>query len=280
MELDRELMIAQDLARHAGQMALDLQHNLTITYKQRGEGPVTNADIAIDHYISQELLKRFPKDRIISEETFIYNEISITTDRTWFIDPIDGTSRYMIGKNDFVIMIGLAIGGIARLGVIYQPTHDRLWRGVVRTDTPSIADKIENGILTSTHFTLLLKPSTELNLVLSRTHKSPRQDALIKELQPKSVNYQSSIGLKAMVILEKEADFFVAWSQRIKLWDTCAPSAIIEAAGATMSFINGDKLRYEGPVSHGEPIMIASFILDKKILAILQKISQIGITTN
>ena len=55
---------------------------------------------------------------------------------------------------------------------------------------------------------------------------------MIEALKPKIVTYQSSIGLKAMTILDRHADLYVAWSRHIKKWDTCAPAAIIKAAGA------------------------------------------------
>ena len=130
MDLAYELDFAEQIARTAGHMALDYQKKLTVVFKPDNQGPVTNADIAIDHYLVLELGKQFSGDRIVSEESFSKKDPFIAEGRTWFVDPIDGTANYIANGVDFAVMIGLTLDGIARLGVVYQPQGDNLWRGV------------------------------------------------------------------------------------------------------------------------------------------------------
>lgn len=273
MDLSHELKIAEDLARHAGRMALAKRDQLVVSHKPDGQGPVTDVDIAIDRYICQNLAREFPHDRIISEESYRGTDALIGKERTWLIDPIDGTAGFILGGEDFVIMIGLAIDGVARMGVVFQPTNDKLWRGIFdETGRSSIAERIEKGKFLELDRTILKQP-TELKLLVSRTNRSSRQDLLIKELKPHKILYRSSVGLKAMMILERSADFYVAWSKQIKLWDTCAPAAIIQAARATMALIDGKKLSYLGPISHSKPIMVANFAPSAKLMATLAEIA-------
>lgn len=276
MELDRELFFASTLIRNAGQMALDLRNNLSITNKPNGEGPVTNADLAIDQYIIQEISKEFPHDNIITEESYRGDPPVIQHGRTWFVDPIDGTISYITKASDFVIMIGLAIDGIPRLGVVFQPTTNSLWQGV---NNPLLAaagaKKIIDGTTQDLKLKLKTKPPSNLSLIASRTHVSNRQNALIRDLKPTRVHFQSSIGLKAMLILDGFADFYVAWSKHIKLWDTCAPAAIILAANAHISYIDGHQLNYMGPINHNRPLMVANFKPDDNLIKMLLNIATI-----
>lgn len=272
MQLENELNVARNLAQKAGSMALELRDKLTIAHKPNGQGPVTNADIVIDRFIVQNLASQFPKDRIISEETYCEKSGPVNGGRTWFIDPIDGTASYILGNDDFVIMIGLAIDGIARLGVIFQPTHNKLWWGRYFDKNP-MAMVIYKNQSTLLNLQETAMPSS-LTLIGSRTHKSRRQEMMIKQLKPKQLILCSSVGLKAMMIIEKNADIYVAWSHRVKMWDTCAPCAVINAAYGHISLTDGQKLNFMGPICHPGPILIANFKPDLPLFNILNKITE------
>jgi 3'(2'), 5'-bisphosphate nucleotidase len=258
MDLSSELALAEKLVRKAGSMALDLRNQLVITEKPHGQGPVTNADILIGRYLCQEIATAYPKDRIVSEESFSDNEPEIGDGRIWFIDPIDGTSSYVLGNDDFVVMIGLVIGGIPRMGVIFQPVYNLLWRAIFTGTDDGYAEKISNN-QPPHHLVSRSEIPHDLRLIASRTHRSRKQDALIKLLHPKTVIFRSSIGLKAMMILDQRADLYVAWSKHIKMWDTCAASAVILAAQGHISFIDGQSLTFNGPINHNGPILMANF---------------------
>ncbi len=259
MSLDKELAIAEQLVRHAGSLTLRMRDDLRISHKPRGLGPVTNADVAVDDLIVQRLAKEFPHDRIISEESCPDTCADIGLGRVWFVDPIDGTASYILGNNDFVVMIGLAIDGIARIGVVYQPATDSLWRAEF--------DPVGRDTFAETIVAAAKKPLTvemaeqpkELTLIASRTRRSTRQTEMLKRLLPTHIIYRSSIGLKAMVIAEGGADFYIAWSNSIAMWDTCAPTAILTAAGGHASFIDGTPLNFLGDVNQSQPVLLAHF---------------------
>jgi 3'(2'), 5'-bisphosphate nucleotidase len=275
MYLKKELEVAKQLAVDAGKIALRLRNKLTITDKPDAQGPVTNADIMIDEFICHGLKKLFPQDKIISEESFIDHKPILKDKRIWFIDPIDGTKNYVAGGDDFVIMIGLVIDGIARLGVIFQPTHNILWAGIFSNiKQQNIAFKIENKQIISLFVIHQEQQINNFCLLASRISNSLRQKKMISLFLPHKIIYRSSVGLKAMLVLEKSARFYVAWSNQIKLWDTCAPAAILQAANATISFIDGRKLSYSGSINHGFPIIMANFSLDAKFLTKLKNIAE------
>ena len=277
MDLSRELLLCKGLARTAGAMALRLRADLMVDEKPNGEGAVTNADIAIDDYICGELKREFPQDLIISEESFKDDGSPINGHRVWFIDPIDGTKGYVEGNDDFVVMIGLAIDAVARMGVVYQPVTDKLWCGIYYPEEGCRwAQKIEGDMATDLRAAPPGPVPHELNILASRSRRSLRQQVMIEQLCPSNVLYFGSVGLKAMMILERHGDLYVAWSKRIKLWDTCAPTAIVRAAGANIAFIDGEPLVHKGPIDHGRPIVFASFIPDTRMQEKLSRIKNQG----
>lgn len=256
MFLDKELAFAEHIIRHAGALALGMRDQLSITHKPLGLGPVTNADLAIDRYLTEAIAHAFADDLIVSEEGINPPEVN---GRVWFVDPIDGTASYMVGKDDFSIMIGLAIDGVAHMGMVFQPVGNILWRGCI---DPRGQETFADVTTLHARRTLCIEPSrvpAQLTLIASRLRKSARQTEMIRRLSPTNIVYKSSIGLKAMVIAEGDADFYVAWSNHIALWDTCAPAAILAAAGGHVSFVDGQPLTFSGAINHHQPVLLSGF---------------------
>lgn len=269
MVLKAELELALDLARRAGALALSMQDNLSVAHKAHGLGPVSNADLAIDKLICLEIAKIFPSDLVISEESFNSQGVGATNKRVWFIDPIDGTSSYILGRKDFVIMIGLAILGQARLGVIFQPALDIMWWGInddLTQKASANCAKVQSGPK--------LSLDSNFNLIVSRTSRSKKANALIELIKPTKLFYSSSFGLKTMMVMSGQADLYVCWARHIHMWDTCAPSAIMAAAGATLSFLNGEALRYEGDITHKGAILATRYQPENKLRAALINIDE------
>jgi len=265
---------ARILAFEAGKLALSLQSHLTVKEKPNGLGPVTNGDLEADLLIHEGIKESFPSDTIVSEESFT-GLMAPKKEEVWFIDPIDGTSSYVLGRTDFVVMIGLAHHGMPVLGVIYQPATDTMWSGIKgQSEDETLCEKYEQGTITSIKYPHqdTLKTLTELSLMASRSSRSKRQAEFIKALQPKNVVYQGSVGLKAMMVLDGKADLYVCWSRQIKMWDTCAAAAIIAASGYYMSKIDGSKLIYEGPISHGQSLIVANAQPSEHLLSLLKEI--------
>jgi 3'(2'), 5'-bisphosphate nucleotidase len=274
--LEKELKIAEELAFLAGALALRLQASLEVHNKPDGLGPVSNADIAADKLITNGLLKNFPDDQIVSEESFVGEEVKDDAQRVWFVDPIDGTKSYILGHSDFVVMIGLAINATPVLGVVYQPTKDIMWSGVKsQSGDYSQCYKIEGGKRSLQGPTEIKNYSLgDLSLAVSRTSQSKKNMALIEYLAPKNVIYQSSVGLKTMEVVEAKADLYVCWSSQVKLWDTCGPAAIARASGIFMGTLMGQPLSFKGSISHQQAVVTTRLSQNPELFKLLNDIDQ------
>ncbi|MBW2213942.1 MAG: 3'(2'),5'-bisphosphate nucleotidase CysQ, partial [Deltaproteobacteria bacterium] len=55
-----------------------------------------------------------------------------------------------------------------------------------------------------------------------------------------------SVGLKAGLIAEQEADLYVHISDKSSAWDACGPEAVLRAAGGRFTNLAGNPYRYGG----------------------------------
>lgn len=81
----------------------------------------SNADLEIEAMIRKQLAAQFPGQAIIGEE--MGGRLSETASG-WAIDPIDGTSNFVLGLPIWGISIGFWNGGCSTLGAIALPALD------------------------------------------------------------------------------------------------------------------------------------------------------------
>jgi 3'(2'), 5'-bisphosphate nucleotidase len=233
-----ELQTAQDLALQSG--ALLLRHYAeepSVEWKGRND-PVTAADRAASRLIVEQLRKRFPNDAILSEEE--KDDLNrMRNSRVWVIDPMDGTKEFIARRGEFAVMIGLALNGVAQLGVVYQPTEDKLYSAAPGEGVTLS----ERGVVRP----LQVSPTadfTQATMALSRSHLSESTESIRKKLGIERTIQIGSIGVKVGLICEGRADVYIQ-GRGTSLWDTCAPEAILHQAGGRMTDSLGRPFRYD-----------------------------------
>ena len=238
-QLSRELETALSLAREAGAEVVSIRDagGLGIEMKP-GDEPVTIADKRASELILEGLARAFPGDLVISEEAEPPPG-ALAADRKWFIDPIDGTKDFIRGTDGFAVMIGLALGGRPALGVVYQPTLDRAFYATAAGAFVRIADKVE-PLRVSTVAT-----AGEARLVSSASHRTSEHDQIKSTLGIVDELAVGSVGVKLCLIAMGVRDLYVNPSSRTKAWDTCAPEAILVAAGGRLTDIFDVPVAYD-----------------------------------
>lgn len=235
--LQRELQEARSLAREAGRIVLELYGTAKVEMKGASD-PVTEADKRANAFIVERLRQLFPEDGIVAEESArVAGEARKA--RCWFVDPLDGTKEFIAQNGEFSIMIGLAIGGRATLGAVYQPALDKLYTGIVGHG----ATLEHGGRERPLHVSSIAAPA-ELKLVVSRSHRPKDIEKLMARLGITQDAPSGSVGLKIGHIAERNADLYVHLSDRSSRWDACAPDAILHAAGGRFSDVLGRPFDY------------------------------------
>lgn len=85
--------------------------------------PVTQADRAAEAILRRELLRAFPDDAFLGEET---GASPGTSGYEWVVDPIDGTKSFVRGVPLYATLVGCRQAGRGVLGVIAIPALDEL----------------------------------------------------------------------------------------------------------------------------------------------------------
>lgn len=85
---------------------------------------VTNVDKSIELYFADELKKAFPDDTLLGEEFSSHQEVG---QRTWILDPIDGTYNFSIGSRLFGLQAALMECDRVVASVIYLPKFGELY---------------------------------------------------------------------------------------------------------------------------------------------------------
>ncbi len=83
-----------------------------------------------------------------------------------------------------------------------------------------------------------------MRLVASRSHRDPLVDAVCRQLGVTQDRPSGSVGLKVGLLATGQCDLYIHPSPGLKEWDTCAPDAILRAAGGAISDAWGRPLRY------------------------------------
>ncbi len=238
----QQLEAVTGLARQAGDVVMRwFLGEYTVTDK--GGQPVTVADRQSNDLIVSELARLFPGDTILSEETPVTDAAWRSASRCWVVDPLDGTSDFVKGREGFAIMIGLRVDGRPKLGVVHVPKAGRSFVGVVGEGAEERrADGTRRALAVSSR-----AHSNELRVIASIAHRDARLEAAIAALTPKETLQVGSVGYKVGKIVADEADLYVATTSHISVWDTCAPEAILHAAGGRFLDLDGAPLQYGGP---------------------------------
>ena len=237
--MEKELDVARQLAVRAGSILMDYyQQAVTVDWKAPGD-PVTAADREASELIVTKLAREFPQHAVLSEEE--PDDLNrLDRSHVWMVDPMDGTREFIEHRGEFAVQIGLAVAGVPVLGVVYQPSANKLYYAV----------KGMGAFLETNGTTIPLHVSREqtasrLTMAVSRSHRSARVDTIRQRLRINNVVRSGSVGLKVGAVCEGRAHLYIHTGGRTYLWDTCGPEAILREAGGHMTDVSNDPLQYD-----------------------------------
>jgi 3'(2'), 5'-bisphosphate nucleotidase len=249
---EKELDFAIKLSREAGCIVLDYyDKQYEIDLKKENE-PVTQADKASNDFITDELRKAYPDDGILAEES--KDDLSrLGKSRVWLVDPMDGTREFIDKIGEFAVMIGLVENGEPVMGVVYQPTENKLF----------YARKGSGAFLQRDGETVTLQVSSvsdisQMRLVVSRSHRSKLVDAMKESLGIEREVASGSVGLKVGLLTQEKTDLYLHPNSKTKEWDTCAPEMILHEAGGRITDCWGSPLAYNKENVYNDKGFVAS----------------------
>ncbi|WOC13001.1 3'(2'),5'-bisphosphate nucleotidase CysQ [Gordonia sp. MP11Mi] len=211
--------LAAHIAEGAGEVLNGIRHGDLLDGRLVGDVGDTMAQA----WISTVLRVHRPHDAVLSEEAEDVGDRS-TTRRVWIIDPLDGTSEFSLGTDNWAVHVALAVDGVPEVAAVSLPAQGELFR----SDTVGEV----TGPLTN-------------RLAVSRYGHSYHSAAVADRLKMRSVQIGSA-GAKAMAVVRGDADAYVHSGGQYE-WDNCAPVGVALAAGLHCSRIDGREITYNNP---------------------------------
>ena len=127
MPAAEDLTLLIQAAKAAGDIALKYSGPTTQRWdKPDGQGPVTEADLAVNAMLAAKLPKARPDYGWLSEESED-SEARLGKERVFIIDPIDGTRSFAEGSATWAHSLAVADRGEVTAAVIYLPQRDLLY---------------------------------------------------------------------------------------------------------------------------------------------------------
>lgn len=244
----------QDIAVQAGKITLKYFKNTEIAYTKRNPlDIVTHADLAVNKYLITEITKKFPNDKIVSEESDTKNPDALSS---WIIDPIDGTLNFSRGIPVYCILIAHATKKVIDYGVIYDPIHKDLYFGQKGKGAYLNNKKIKNSS----------KPEIDDTVGLTNSRIDKTYLKIIKQLNTKPLANKitlmsiNCLGLSAAQVAAGKRDWLISTGAGGD-WDYAAGIVILEESGCKVTDIEGE------PWESGcKTIVSANPLLHKKLI--------------
>lgn len=122
-----DLELAHALADRAAVVARHYFERGVTTQTKADASPVTEADRAVERLLRDALAELRPDDGVLGEELGGNGTGDRTGDRTWILDPIDGTGAFARGDPNWRIQVALDSGGEIIVAVVDAPALDVRW---------------------------------------------------------------------------------------------------------------------------------------------------------
>ncbi len=232
-----------DLAREAGEIALGYFRHTTVTMKA-DHTPVTEADKAIEQFLSSKLRQHYPEFGILGEEGADLDENAAYR---WVLDPIDGTNAFAAGLPVWGVSIGLIRGSEPLAGVFYLPAVNDCF--AVDLEGPATL----NG--RPIHVASAERPITAEDIILGSADAHLRWDIRF----PGKVRAFGSCAAHFCYVAAGSA--LAGLNTFTAIWDIAAALPILVRAGGSAELLSGKPLPLEAAargVKIPEPVFFGS----------------------
>jgi histidinol phosphatase-like enzyme (inositol monophosphatase family) len=232
-----ELSIALNAADTASAIQLKGREKMLHIEKKNDRSPVTQIDKECEELIRDTILKKFPQDGFLGEETGQHNSGS---SRKWIVDPLDGTRPFIRGIPTFSTLIALEDNGIPVVGVIRLPALDITCWATSRGG----AFKNNSAIHVSSTDNLSDCMGSALGFVEKADTDSGQ--ALFTLMKSWDYSYGFMDAYSYVCVADGSLDCTVNLLD--KAWDCAAAACIVTEAGGTFCDIYGKRSVHEGTI--------------------------------
>jgi myo-inositol-1(or 4)-monophosphatase len=228
-----DLELAERAARAAGEVLISWfgRDPEGLASKTSITDPVSEADRQAERTIRDILTAERPDDGIVGEEG---TRAPSANDRTWIVDPLDGTVNFLYGFRNWAVSIALEDAEGMALGVVFNPVDAELFS----------ARRGEGAVLNGEAIRVTGCTSLDRAMVATGfSYEAPRrveQARLLVELLPRirDIRRAGAAALDLAYVASGRVDAF--YERGLKPWDKAAGQLLVHEAGGITVDIDGE----------------------------------------
>lgn len=265
LDLGAALEVARSAARRAGEATLRyFEQPLTPGSKRNASDLLTEADLAAEACLVEDLGKAYPEHLLIGEEGGAYSASPDGAEYRWYLDPVDGTTNFAQGIPIYGVSVALTDARMQPLvAVVLNPAYGREFTAIRgsgayldgRRLRVSPKEKLAEAVVAS-GFPYDKWESDDDNLA--------QWAAMTK--RTRGVRRMGAAALDLCFVAMGRLDAY--WERRLNPWDVLGGILIVEEAGGRMSDFSGERSE---KVLMGREIVASNGPLHDEILEVLRR---------
>jgi len=189
-----------------------------------------------------------PDDGVLSEEGEDDGH-RLSHDRVWIVDPLDGSSGFGMGAEEWAVHVALTQNGTGIAAAVSLPAVGL----VFGTADPPPLQPVER----------------ERPVIVTGRSRANIDGVRVARALDGDLFACGSAGVKAMLVVMGQADSYVhagpLWE-----WDVCAPAIVAEAAGLRVTDASGQPLVYNKPRAVAPGFVVSRPEIADDVLAALR----------
>ena len=248
---DLALLVAA--AERAGQIALQFWGKSPKTWdKGDGQGPVTEADIAVNDMLEATLRTARPAYGWLSEES-PDDPARLACEHAFIIDPIDGTRAFIDADAGFSHSLAVTRNCEVTAAVVFLPAKNRLYTATAQTTALRDGAPIAPSDRTDPEGATLM--TAKANLDPAHWLGPPPDTRRL---------FRPSLANRLCLVADGTADALLTLRPTWE-WDIAAGALIAARAGAKVTDRTGKPPRFNAPLPQSDGLLVASPDLHRQL---------------
>lgn len=242
IDLEADLALIRKAAEAAGTLALAyFRRDPDVWFKNEDRSPVSEADIAVDKLLREQLMAGRPHYGWLSEESGEPSERA-AHETVFVVDPIDGTRGFIAGKDIWCVSVAVVHRGRSLAGVLVAPATGEIF--AARAGQPAERNGRRIAVNDSTWQDAERMAVAAPERLLSRLPEDLRAGMT-------SVAHVPSLAYRLAMVSDGRLDAALV-RENANDWDIAAAQVILESAGGALIREDGTPVVYQrAETTHG-----------------------------